>query len=215
MPRYSLKLTLLDFKRELKESRRIAIDAYEWASVTIGVRQPLISRKRRDSMTELAFLRIFLAWENFLEQSFVLLLSGQKPPKGHAPKRHSFPPSVKVAMDWVIPEEQRYAKWTTASVVSNRAERFFREGRPFTPILRSNQSTLEECKILRNAIAHASANTQIKFETLVRRKIGVLPSNLSVGSFLGTLVPGTRPPLSFLENYMSKIEFAADQILSA
>ena len=40
-----------------------------------------------------------------------------------------------------------------------------------------------------------------------------LPHNLTIGGFLGTTVPGIAPPISFLEFYVSKIEFAAQQIV--
>src|ERR1017187_1752751 len=174
MARRSLKTVQKDFVRNLGESRRLATDAYRWSLSSGAGKSPLISRHRKDSLTELAFLRAFLAWEAFLEESFILYLAGASPPRGRPPKRYAFPPNQQIAMDWVIPEGDRYAKWTIASAVSNRAERFFRAGRPFAPILRSNQNVLEDARILRNAIAHASISTQQKFETLVRAKLGTL-----------------------------------------
>ncbi len=164
-------------------------------------------------MTELAFLRSFLAWETFLEQSFILYLSGQRPPRGRAPHRYAFPPNQRAAMDWVVPEGRPYARWTVATDVSARAERLFRSGRPFAPVLRGNQNVLEEAKTIRNAIVHESISAQEKFENLARTKIRVLPPNLTVGRFLVTIVPISAPPISFLEFYVGKIEFAAQQIV--
>jgi len=163
-------------------------------------------------MTELAFLRGFLAWETLLEESFILYLLGQKPPRGRAPHRYAFPPNQRAAMDWVA-EGRSYARWTVATDVSRRAERVFRDGRPFAPVLRGNQNMLEEARIIRNAIAHESMSARDKFENLVRTKLGTLPSNLSVGGFLGTAVPTSAPPVSFLELYFGKIEFTARQII--
>src|SRR5207247_1240234 len=132
---------------------------------------------------------------------------------GRAPFRYAFPPNLRVAMEWVLPEGRDYATWTDASRVTRRAQRFFRNGEPYAPVLRSNQSTLDESRILRNAIAHASASAQSKFETLVRNKIGALPPKLTVGGFLGMVVPGSTPPMSRLEHYLEKIEFAAHQMV--
>ena len=213
MPRRSLKANLSGFIRSLNESRRLATDAYNWASPGSGAKRAMISLQRRDSLTELAFLRAFLAWETFVEGSFVLYLVGQKPPRGSAPHRYTFPPSLKVAMEWVIPEGRKYATWTVASEVSQRAERFFRGGSPVAPALRSHQNALDESRLLRNAIAHASASAQQKFENLVRQKIGVLPPKLTVGAFLGTIMPKSSPPTTFLEHYLAKIELAARQIV--
>ena len=60
-------------------------------------------------MTELAFFRAFLGWEVFLEESFILYLAGQKPSRGRAPYRYTFPPNQKTAMDWLVPEGRPYA----------------------------------------------------------------------------------------------------------
>jgi hypothetical protein len=159
-----------------------------------------------------AFLRAFLAWEAFLEESFILYLSRQKPPRGRAPHRFAFPPSQRAALEWVA-EGRDYASWTHATHVSGRAERFFRDGRPFAPVLRGNQNILDEARIIRNAIAHQSRSTRDKFETVVRRKLTIVPPSLTVGGFLGTGVLGNIPPISFLELYVAKIEFAAHQIV--
>jgi len=162
----------------------------------------------------MAFLRAFLAWEVFVEESFVLYLTGQSPPRGKAPRRFAFPPDFKTATEWVIPEGRAYAGWTVPQHVSNRAERFFRDGKPFAAVLRGNQTTLEESRTIRNAIAHKSMGARDKFEALARPKLGgILPPNLTVGAFLGTTVPGSAPPISFLESYVAKIESAAGLIV--
>lgn len=164
-------------------------------------------------MTEMAFLRAFLAWEILVEESFILYLSGQEPPRGRAPKRYAFPPNHKTAMDWVVPEGRDYAGWTIASLVSERAERFFQAGRPFAPVLRSNQKMLDDARTIRNAITHKSVTARQKFEIVVRTKLGTLPPGLTVGGFLGTTVPRITPPISFLEFYVGKIDLAAQQIV--
>jgi hypothetical protein len=213
MARRNLRACLNGFVRKVDECKRLAIDAHAWATPKPGLKRVMVSVQRRDSMIELAFLRCFLAWETFLEESFVLYLSGQKPPKGRAPSRYAFPPNLGVAMEWVIPEGQDYATWTVAARVTERAQRFFRNGQPYAPVLRSNQSALDESRTLRNAIAHASASAQSKFETLVRNRLGVFPPKLTVGGFLGMVVPGSAPPISFLDHYLQKIEFAAQQMV--
>src|SRR5208337_1094296 len=159
------------------------------------------------------FLRAFLAWEVFVEESFILYLSGQNPPRGRSPNRFAFPPNLKTAMEWVVPEGRPYAGWTVPAHVTNRAERFFRDGRPFADVLRANQHSLEEARIIRNAIAHKSMSARDKFETLVRTKLGALPPHTTVGSFLGTTVVGMAPPVSFLESYIGHIDLAARRIV--
>lgn len=211
----NLRTVLTEFLRSLRECSRLSLDAYRWSSPASSGARPHITRKRRDDMTEMAFLRAFLAWEIFVEESFILYLSGQRPPRGRAPNRYAFPPNQKTAKEWLVPEGRDYAEWSVPTQVSARAERFFEGGRPFVSVLRGNQNALDEVRIIRNAIAHKSVSARKKFERVVRTKLGTLPPDLTVGSFLGTTAPGSAPPVSFLEFYVAKIDLAAHQIVPA
>lgn len=201
-----LQHVLGDCQRSLRECRVFAVNAHAWS---LPSSSPHISRKQRDWITELAFLRAFLAFESFLEESFILYSLGQRAPRGRAPHRFTFPPSRKDATEWVK-EGREYATWS-ASSVSERAYRYFRGGGPFTNTLRASQSALDET--IRNAIAHESTEAQQKFESLVRAKLGTLPPILSIGSFLSTPIPLSAPPQSFLELYLDRIELVATQIV--
>jgi hypothetical protein len=208
-----LSTVLRNFSRSLQECRQLGADAHDWSLPGAHGARPYIYGKRRDSMTEIAFLRAFLAWEMFVEHSFILYLSGQKPPRGRAPRRYAFPPNQETASRWVIPERRPYAEWTDPQDVLGRSERFFHHGRPFAPVLRSNVTMLQEAKVIRNAIAHMSQGARQKFENLVRQKLTTLPPKTTVGGFLSTTIPTVGPPISFLEFYIAKIEFTAQQIV--
>jgi len=166
-------------------------------------------------MVELAFFSAFLAWEDFLEETFILYLMGYKPPRGQVPKRYTFPPNLQIAGKWLIPEGKHFAEWTNCQTVCERAERFFRKGWPYADVLRSKQNNFDESKHIRNAIAHRSGSARIKVEKLIRDKLTVLPPNITVGSFLCTIIPNSSPPHSFLEHYLDIIEFAAKKIVPA
>lgn len=209
MPARRLPHVLEDCLKTLRESRRFASDAQSWSQPNS---QPHISRRQHDWIIELAFLRAFLALESFLEESFILYTVGQTAPRGRAPHRFAFPPSRKAAIDWVLPEGRDYASWDASSVIV-RASRFFRDGRPFASTLRGSQAALSDARTIRNAIAHESAIAQEKFENVVRMKLGTLPSDCTVGSFLGTTIPASSPPQSFLELYLDRFEFVANGIV--
>ena len=213
MAQRRLRTVLGEFLQNLRECRHLASDACAWSLPQAKGRRPYITRKRRDSMIEMAFLRAFLGWELFLEESFVLFLAGQKPPRGRPPYRHTFPPDLEKAREWVVPEGRPYAKWSIAAEVANRAERHFRSGGPFASVLRANQNTLEDARFIRNAIAHDSASAFARFEMVVRTTLLTLPPKLTVGGFLSTTKPATTPPISFLEFYIGRIDFAARQII--
>lgn len=199
---------LVDCRATLGECRRFATDAQNWSTQGSPGR---ISTKRRDWIVELSFLRAFLAFEAFLEEAFVLYSLGRAPPRGKPPHRFTFPPTRNDAVEW-LKEGREYAAWGP-SKVTERAHRYFRGGGPFTSALRGSQATLDEARTIRNAIAHELHTAQEKFEVLVRRKLGTLPSGLSIGGFLGTTFPASNPPQSFLDLYLDQIELVATQIV--
>lgn len=163
-------------------------------------------------MIELSFLRAFLAWEGFLEESCVLYMLGQRPLRGRALVRYVLPPNRRMAQA-LAADGRDYARWDGPTEVASRAERFFRDGRPYASVLRGVQHTLNDAKTVRNAVAHDSENARQKFEGLVRRELASVPPRRTVGSFLNTVRLGVAPPQSFLEFYLDKLDQAADQIV--
>jgi hypothetical protein len=157
-------------------------------------------------------LRAFLAFETFLEEAFALYSLGKTAPKGRTPQRFTFPPTRSIADEWIIPEGRQYASWD-ALHVSNRAERYFRNGYPFSSILRAHQNALSEVKKIRNAIAHDSTSAQEKFKGVVRSKLGILPPGTNVGNFLVRPIPHSAPPQTFLEWYVEKLELIVQRII--
>jgi hypothetical protein len=208
-PRLGTSLTV--FSRRLKEARELADDAHRWSIPVLPGARAQISSRRRDILTEVAFLRAFTSWEIFLEETFLLYLLGHRPPKGAPPRRYGFPPDPQAAVEWCT-DGREYTKWNV-SAVQKRANRWFREGKPFTPALQGQQSRLDQLVTLRNAIAHESSSAHGKFETLVRNEIGSLPQNTTVGSFLITTKPTSNPPVSFLEFYVGEILRVAQNIV--
>jgi hypothetical protein len=162
-------------------------------------------------MIELAFLRAFLAWEGFLEESCLQYMLGQRPLRGRALVRYVLPPNRRTAQA-LAADGRDYARWDGAAEVAARAERFFRDGRPLASVLRGVQNTLNDAKTVRNGVAHDSESAREKFEGLARRELSSVPRRLTVGGFLNTSKPGSTPPHSFLEFYLDKLAAAADQI---
>jgi hypothetical protein len=200
-----------DFSKCVQDSRGFAADAYSWSIITPPATSPLINTKRRDSLTELAFFRVFSAWEAFLEESFILYMLGQKAPKGRKIHRYGFPPNEDAAYEWVN-EGRPYAKWTPDDI-KPRAKRLFRDGKPFSQAITNHHNLLFQVKTVRNAIAHDSASARDKFEEMVRNELRTLPPNTTVGSFLLTTKPRTTPPISFFEFYLDSIIKVADEIV--
>jgi hypothetical protein len=162
---------------------------------------------------EAAFIRAFVAWERFLEESFMSYLLGRKPRRGRAPHRYYRPPNRDVA--WRILREmsgmRQYVDWTDPAMVQRRAEVVFSNGGRFRKLGAANQD-LQGMKKVRNAISHHSGDALAKFEGLVREKLETLPKGTTPGSFLGTMVPTSGGARTFLDEYLELIERLAQGI---
>ncbi len=202
---------LTAFSRSLKEARELAADAHIWSIPVQPGARAQISPQRRDTLTEVAFLRAFTGWEMFLEETFLLYLLGHRPPKGRPPHRYGFPPDRESASEWCA-EGREYAKWNVHDV-RRKADRWFRRGEPFTPALKGQQSRLDQLITIRNAIAHESSAARGKFEALVRNELQALPLNTTVGGFLMTTKPNSSPPISYMEFYLNEVQQVAQNIV--
>jgi len=201
---------LVSFARTLDEARDLAEDANKWSVPPQPGRRAQITVVRRDILTEVAFLRAFTGWEVFLEETFLLYLLGHKIPKAQ-PRRFGFPPNLNAVAEWCS-DGKEYAKWNVSDV-RRRANRWFKDGKPFTPALQGQQSRLSQLITIRNAIAHESSSAKLKFENLVREELPTAPANMSVGTFLLTTKRNAAPPISFMEFYLGQVEQVARNIV--
>lgn len=210
MPR-KLTTIIRELSKSVRESHKLAADAYNWSVASPPSARPLVSPKRRAWLIELAFFRAFSAWEAFVEEAFILYLMGQQAPRGRAARRYGFPPSEDAAREWVN-DGKVYTTWSTEQVM-RRAKRLFRNGHPFHGALSANQHNLGQAKTVRNAIAHHSEDAWLKFQSLVRNELAAFPPDMTVGSFLMMTKPHTTPPISYFEHYLDQIAQTADRII--
>lgn len=159
---------------------------------------------------ELSFLRIFLAWEDFLEQSFVRYMCGGMTASGYRPQLYVHPASLEHAYD-ILRGQRAFIEWSNGSEVLQRARLFFKNGYPYHPAIAGALQELEEMRILRNGIAHRSATAIRHFEDLARRLLGYRPRGLSPGVLLASVHwPSGR---TYLHHYSEVVKAVAAQIV--
>jgi len=159
---------------------------------------------------ELSFLRIFLAWEWFIENTFVSYMLGKKTDKGYSPKLYVKPLDRNHAYNFVK-EGRDYADWLSPDVVIRKARLFFRDGEPYRDALMSIIGDIQDMKTLRNSIVHMSAGPREKFETLVRNKLGYVKTPTTPGEFLATPVKGKS--LLYVTYFSNQLELASGRII--
>jgi len=197
MQKPQLKTILRDFHSQIKSSQ----------TLLAKVKLLQMPRIYIEMVTELAFLRILLAWENFLEESFIRYMVGGKSPSGFCPVCTVTAPTLNKALE-IICGDKQYVQWVSASEVIRRAERFFRDGEPYKNALESALTDLNELNTIRNRIAHRSKSSKKKFSDFVRRKLGYGKQGMTSGRFLLTAKPMISPQIIFLDDYIKLIETA-------
>lgn len=200
-------------KRDLDETGRLAIAAEQWANVRFPLGVPKFSSRHKELVITFAFLRGFLAWEAFLDESFTLYLLGEKAPKGRRPTREHTPHRRKDAERLITGADRKYADWTRTDHLRRRSRNLFRRNDPFDLPLKNNDSHFRDMSTIRNAIAHTSNYSQEEFKKLVRKFFRTYPRNLSIGRFLSLPVPKSSPPQTFMKFYFGNVITTAELIV--
>jgi hypothetical protein len=111
-----------------------------------------------------------------------------------------------IARELVIGPGRKYVDWLPYDVTETRAEVFFQGGRPFTvlkdPTRGPMRTVLNRGVVLRNAIAHKSRHSLLRFEREVVAGTPLAAREKSPAGFLrGTFA--VAPPQTRFESYVS------------
>jgi len=191
--RASLSHVLYDIESQIHSSRNLVAKVKKMRMPQIQV----------ELVAELAFLRVFIAWESFLEQSFLRYLVGARSRSGQLPAKYVNPKNLDHAQQ-IVYSGKDYFQWNSASKVVQIAETYFKDGEPFKPILQGITAELKEMTTIRNRIAHRSTSAREKFNTLVRKNFGHGIPGMTPGRFLLTPTSSSSQS-SFFDNYIEII----------
>jgi hypothetical protein len=124
----------------------------------------LLHPRRIEAAYEMAFLRVFIAWEDVLEQSFIRYLAG------YANSIGQLTPAAGIGFsrDIVAAESQlfgnnQYLLWHNPLHVIKRSQKFFSMGM-HEHICQSNFARLEAFAAIRHRIAHGQDDARKKFD---------------------------------------------------
>jgi len=159
---------------------------------------------------ELAFIKIFVGWEKFLQESFISYMAGAGLVH-YKPKLYLRKVNRDHALK-ILSGTEDYPDWSKIDEVYTLAKLYFVGGRPFTLPLQQIEIHFNEMKKIRNAIVHISSKAKEKFEGLVRAKIANYRSDMCPGEFLG--IPSKQGESeTFIEYYVSFLEAASSKIV--
>jgi hypothetical protein len=180
------------------------------APITRG--HPGLPEFQLNLISELAFLRCVLAWEVFLEESFLVYLTGGKGLSGKATKRYVTPTTSPQARA-LLSGESRYLSWNTNDDVIKRAKIWFKDGEPYTSALGA-LGIHSEIRTVRNRIAHNSGEAKTKFNKLraaKKRKADPAQHGMGPGAFLARPASASTTMTRF-ERYLTDLRLAANAI---
>jgi len=179
---------------------RIRADARPGSTIRKELSQPRI-----DALYEIAYLRVFIAWEEFLEQTFLRYICGCVSALGACTLINPAYRSLADANAAVL-RGNDFVSWADPVKVIQRSRRYLTLGFHET-VLSSDLSRLESFKAVRNRIAHSSEHARDEFDIATRSLALRRYSGSSPGRFL-------RDRAVLLPFPKTWLEIVSDELLS-
>jgi hypothetical protein len=203
MPPLNVNSVLNEFKQEVLRCKTLVTTA----------RTRGISYFQCEQISELSFLRVYVAWEEFLEGSFSRFLCGARSRSGRRPTRYTSPKNLEHARKMIIGFERgdRFADWSQRQKVTTRAELLFKDGSPFRTPIQAAGAELDEMRAIRDRIAHRSDTAAVQFQNVVQKRLGTA-LRINPGRFLLRVEPASG--LTYLNIYSDLAVLAAENIVA-
>lgn len=171
-----------------------------------------IAQNLREFICESAFLRIFIAWETFLESCFVDYLLNEPSVMNNRPAKWANPINPEHAQEIII-GNQRYMDWSNPEAVRKMSQIFFHQGYVFNTTLSAITNDLMDLKAIRNSAAHMSSTTSGKLDGVSSRILNTSCANYTAYKLLFSLDPRTGTAnQTVLDRYLQILDVAAEQI---
>jgi hypothetical protein len=202
------------FRQRVADAMRIAqIGEIARAEACAG------SQTRRDLrahqielLYEMAFLRIFVAWEAFVEQAFLRYLCGYRSRIGAAVLLPgvSYSPTLADAERAVL-HGRSYVLWYNPQQVVQRSQQVFTSC-PIETVVLSNSAHLTSMAAVRHHIAHLKTDTRRQFDIATMAIAGKRYRGGRPGAFLRDWDVGATPGARWLDQLGRELQGLATQI---
>lgn len=203
MPTFSITSVHAEFVQAHQRTATLLASARDFRrpnGATIHVRDV-------EEIAALALLKLTLAWESFVEDSFLRYMCGAKSNAGIAPilliPRQ---PSLQAAFN-TLAGGSSYLGWHPDSII-RRANSKFDAGAPYATAVAGAKSVLIEMAEVRNRLAHRSDHSVAAFQTVVRNHLGFVPRGMTPGRFLLTSLPAMGGITTF-DHYSAQLTATA------
>jgi hypothetical protein len=161
---------------------------------------------RIEALYETAYLRVFLAWEEFLEETFLRYICGYASVLGSCILLN--PPYLSLAAaQMAVLSGADFVSWADPRSVVRRSQRYMTLGF-HEVVLNSDLNRLLSFKAVRNRIAHASDHARNEFDIATRSLALRRYPGSSAGRFLrdrATIVPFPKTWLELMSDELAAL----------
>ena len=199
--------TLADFRHKVTQCDNLIVNSHK-VDLQGNAVLPELDKQQ---ITAAAFLNLFIAWEEFLEQALTDFMVGEPTMNGSVPMKYVSPIDRKAAGAMMI-GVMRYFDYAQYDNVRKIAGIYFDRGYPFEPILSGIVADLQDSRTVRNACAHISTSTQSALEALAVRIFGQPRRGITVYQLLTAIDPRVGATGTVFATYRDKLVTAAELI---
>jgi hypothetical protein len=187
-------------------SRQLRLDAI------VGPRVRMHLTARRESLLyELAYLRVFSAWEIFLEDLFLRYLCGYRFGGVAETPLVAFAPNL-VAARQALYGNQAYLLWHNPQKAIARANNHFVGGNRIATVVGSALTDISNYAAVRHRIAHDHSDARTKFDAATMQLMARHFPGARAGLFLRAQTTHVGNPMSWLERIALELDSLASQL---
>lgn len=212
MPRMMAKCELA-FAREVDQAVDLARAAERAHLKGIDGSYRPLHHTRIEYLYELAYLRIFISWEVFLEASFLRYLCGLHSHRHGAQVMAGGQPYHKTIDDAenAMLGNWHYFLWANTDKVLAMVKKHLDKGRHQT-IIAAARGRLDNYAAIRHRVAHGQSDAILKFDNAAMALAGRRNFGSKAGRFLRAFNTSVSPPLRWIESIARVLKSLASAI---
>lgn len=164
----------------------------------------------RSFIVEAAVVKLFVAWERYLEQSFLSYLMGFPSTRGTVVVKYLTAPTLEHTAK-ILVGTQKYVDWGNPEILVRLAGLHFEPADPFSVVIPNLLSDLFDLRAIRHAAAHLSTTTSAQLDAVALRRLK-RPSVDATVYHLVTAEDPSAAPLTVLQSFRVQLSSAAEAI---
>jgi len=192
-----------DFQRSVSEIQTYIQNAFSVG----GNGQYIFNKSFRDFVIESVVVKIYVAWESFLERCFENYVMKQPSVSGVVYMRYANPTDNDHARRMAL-GNQKFIEWGNPTIVLTLCGLYLDSGEPFQSIIAGINNDLINLRNVRNAAAHLSSTTQRSLEAAATKILGVPSPGITVSDLVLSKHPGSQTDETILDVYIKTLDAA-------